>query len=119
MNNDTEMEEADSEISVRDEMLDRVAKSDGHFKHQQQGEAEITYAEKKDICTSLLDSKPITFLTQYGSYLNQIDLSYFQNTDNETVLFQVENLKKALLNTSKETKSCVKKNRRYLSYIIV
>ena len=98
---------------IKSDMLDRVARSDGHFKQQQKGEAEIDYEEKLRICSDMLEAKPVAFLTQYGQFLSEEDLNCFSSSDNETVKYQIDNMKKNYPTQSKSEHQCVWKNRRY------
>ena len=83
----------DSE-EIKSGIISKIAKSDGHFKHQERGDPDLTFDEKLKLCTDIFTRKPIQFLTQYGSYLNKENLKYFLDTyaDNATIQYQVEQL---------------------------
>ena len=57
-------------------MLNRVAKSDAHFKHQQRGEPDLTFDEKLQIATQVLEKNPATFLSRFGRYSQKIEGKY-------------------------------------------
>ena len=56
-------------------VLRTAAKSDGFFKHQQVGEADLNEVEKQKIVTDLLNSKPSVFLQRFGKFLRLVAMS--------------------------------------------
>ena len=98
-------------LSLRDRVLNRAAESDGHFKHQQRGEPDLTSQEKLLIVTDLLDNKPSVFLTRYGKYLHADDLEYFNPLKGDyTIDFYIKEIRQQLDNKKNQTKI---RNRRY------
>merc|ERR1712172_98981 len=59
------------------DIIRTVALSDGFFRHQQIGEADLTTDEKSKISSELLTSKPAVFLSRYGKFLSEEQLEYF------------------------------------------
>ena len=95
----------------RSAMLDRVAKSDAHFRHQQRGEPDLTFDEKREIATELLDRKPAIFLSRFGKHISSEDLDYFQPLRNDYVIdFHTKEIEK--LHNDKKNRTVVR-NRRY------
>lgn len=85
--------------SLRHQILQRATESDGHFKHQQRGEPDLTSEEKLEIASDLLDHKPSIFLSRFGSYLYEEDLKYFQNmTGDYTIDFHLREIRERLKN---------------------
>ncbi|XP_064622827.1 coiled-coil domain-containing protein 97-like isoform X2 [Lineus longissimus] len=92
-------------------MIDRVAKSDAHFKHQQRDEPDLTYEEKSNIARKLFDDKPDQFLARFGKQLVEGDLQFFKHLESDyTIQFYMTEVKRLLDN--KRTATNIK-NRRY------
>lgn len=114
--------DSDSEITVGDEvptenaiirckMISVISRTDGYFKSQQRGEADLTRAEKKAIASSLLDTKPSNFLSRYGKYLRPEHLKYFQQFQGQYEIdVALQQLQKV---SSPKVKNVLVKNRRY------
>ena len=99
------------QASSRARMLERVANSDGHFKHQQIGDPDLSPSEKTKIATDLLDTKPAVFLTRFGKYLETEDLVNFQSLSEDYMIkFHLEEIRKRLNVHKNQT---VVRNRRY------
>jgi hypothetical protein len=92
-------------------MIDRVAKSDAHFKHQQRGDPDLTYEEKSDIARRLYNDKPDQFLARFGKHFLEAHLQLFKHLESDyAVSFYITEVKRIL--DSKRTQTNVK-NRRY------
>ena len=103
--------EEDVPVTARQVMLQKVAESDGFFKSQQRGDADLTYEEKYNIAEKLLSEKPSTFLSRYGKYLSEDDLLCFDSMRNDyMVAFYLKELKQ--MGDDKKNKTKVR-NRRY------
>ena len=97
--------------SLREQVLLRAANSDGHFKHQQRGEPDLTLEDKLVIVTDLLDNKPSVFLTRFGKYLSEADLSHFDALKGDYAIdFHLGEIRQRLNESREQTKV---KNRRY------
>ncbi|KAL5008179.1 hypothetical protein ScPMuIL_013760 [Solemya velum] len=97
--------------SRKHQMLNRIAKSDAHFKHQQRGEPDLTYQEKYHIAEDILGQKASLFLSRFGKNLQVEDLEYFEkNSDSYEVNFYLREIMK-----QKDSLFCKNriKNRRY------
>lgn len=97
----------------RRQILDTVAASDGFFKHQQRGEPDLTYEEKREIARETLDTNVRLFLQRYGKYLYREDVSYFEplrRTDYEVDFYLKEAEKRQ---HRSQRLSMQTKNRRY------
>ncbi|XP_077522832.1 coiled-coil domain-containing protein 97-like [Amblyomma americanum] len=105
--------EAEVAADQRRQILDTVAASEGFFKHQQRGEPDLTYEEKREIAANLLDSNVPLFLQRYSRYLYREDAPYFEalRRVNYEVDFHVKQIEKRK-DRSKEL-SVQTKNRRY------
>uniref|UniRef100_G3MR78 CCD97-like C-terminal domain-containing protein n=1 Tax=Amblyomma maculatum TaxID=34609 RepID=G3MR78_AMBMU len=106
---------AEGEVAAeqRRQILDTVAASEGFFKHQQRGEPDLTYEDKREIAANLLDSNVPVFLQRYARYLYREDAPYFEalRRVNYEVDFHVKQIEKRK-DRSKEL-SVQTKNRRY------
>ena len=67
---------------LRTNMLDRISRSDAHFKHQQRDEPDLEVNEKYKIASDILKSNMPLFLSRFGSYLLPEDLTYFADHRN-------------------------------------
>ncbi len=96
---------------VRDTLLDRVAKSDGHFKHQQRDEPDLTFDEKRAIAADLLSNKPSVFLNRFSKYLTVEDIPYFTSMRDDYIIdFYMKEIEKQCDDLKSKTKV---RNRRY------
>lgn len=103
--------DSDDLRNIRERMLERVAKSDAHFKHQQLGESDLTKAEKLQIAEKLLNKGDKTFLERFWQYLSPEDLEYFSKSKGDyEVKFYLQEIKK---NSNANFCTNVVKNRRY------
>ena len=94
------------------DMLDRVANSPAHFKHQQINEPDLSYAEKLRIAQDLLEKNPGIFLERFGKYLIQSDLSYFEKFPGDYVVeYRLKEIQKRIGNATSALKRV--KNRRF------
>ncbi|ELT95464.1 hypothetical protein CAPTEDRAFT_157459 [Capitella teleta] len=93
--------------SLRVEIIQKAVNSDGHFKHQQIGEPDLTAEEKMTIASDLLDNKPAVFLSRFGKYLLEKELAYFPSGD-YTIDFHMSQIRRQRLSSKSEVK-----NRRY------
>ena len=92
-------------------MLDRVAGSSAHFRHQQRGEPDLTRAEKLGIATDMFTSKPAAFLARFGKQLAECDLPVFDAMKGDYVIdFHLNEIAK-YLNDGKN--SLTTRNRRF------
>ena len=89
-----------------------VSHSDGFFRHQQIGEADLTTEEKSKISSELLASKPAVFLSRYGKFLSEEQLEYFDQlkTSNYELEYLVNQTRQGQCRFIKQNKV---KNRRY------
>jgi len=97
----------------RTEMLERVASSDAHFKHQQINEPDFSHPEKREIAADILVRKPGIFLERFGKHLIADDLMFFEQFSDD---FYVEFHRKEVLKRlegSKELCRSTVRNRRY------
>ena len=92
-------------------MFDKVIASDKVIKSQQRGEPDLTRQEKLDVLSRLVQKHPSSFLTRFGSLLDEQDLDYFSNVTDYEVQFQVTKLKHKLAMNSHKREAVVK-NRR-------
>ncbi|KAK2166046.1 hypothetical protein LSH36_43g05040 [Paralvinella palmiformis] len=96
--------------SVKAHMLDRIAKTDAHFKHQQRGEPDLTFEDKRTIADELLERNPGTFLSRFSKYLVLDDLVYFRHMhDDYTVNFFVKEVEDRFA----DSRNHKVRNRRY------
>lgn len=96
--------------SIKAQMLDRVANTDAHFKHQQRGEPDLTFDEKRTIADEILQRNPGTFLSRFSKYLALEDLSYFKDMrDDYTVNFFVKEVEERFA----DSRNHKVRNRRY------
>ena len=77
MSNKESTKNCNEKIDSRTLMLNRIARSEAHFKHQQRGEPDLKEDEKLDIAAKVLDSNPVTFLLRFGNHLAEEDLHFF------------------------------------------
>ena len=56
------------DTDLANDIIRVVSLSDGFFRHQQIGEADLTTEEKSKISSELLASKPAVFLSRYGKF---------------------------------------------------
>ncbi len=97
--------------TVRDGMLNRLAKSDAHFKHQQRGDPDLTFKEKYEIISEILLSKPTVFLNNYSKYLIVDDIPYFSSMRKDYIIdFYMKEIEKQC--DVHKSKTMVR-NRRY------
>ena len=64
-------------------MLERVAHSDAHFKHQQRGDPDLTLEQKKSIAQNIFEKTPAKFLYQFGKFLELDDLENFSKLETD------------------------------------
>lgn len=104
---------SDAQPEIRRQILDTVAASDGFFKHQQRGEPDLTYEEKREIAEKLLDSNAALFLQRFAPFLHAEDAEYFEpmRGGNYEVDFYLKNIAKN--RTKSKQLSVQTKNRRY------
>ena len=96
---------------IKEEMLECVAKSDGHFKHQQRGDPDLTYEDKLQIARDLLNQNPCTFLSRYSKYVTRDHTAYFEGMHSDyTIDFYINEIQKRQDDTKSKTKT---RNRRY------
>lgn len=109
---DCETDSSSCDISlVKQSMLDRLACSNAHFKHQQRGELDLPYEEKLQIARNLLDSNPTVFLARFGKHLIADDLLLFNSlSDDYIIKFHIGEIRKRLNGKNHQT---AVKNRRY------
>ena len=97
--------------ALRHAILDGVAKSDAHFRHQQRGEPDLTFDEKREIAAELLDRKPAIFLSRFGKHISSEDLAYFEPLKDDYVIdFHLKEIEK--LHNNKKNRTVIR-NRRY------
>jgi len=74
-----ESEDSSDDIDILGSVIRTASNSDGFFKHQQVGEADLTLLEKEKIVKDLLSSRPAVFLQRFGRFLSEDQLDYFQD----------------------------------------
>lgn len=95
---------------MKTEMIDRIAETDAHFRHQQRGEPDLRHEEKATIALEILNKSPAKFLERFSKFLTKEDVSYFENMKGDYVVdFYLEEIYKRI---DKRDKNTVK-NRRY------
>ncbi|XP_074652693.1 coiled-coil domain-containing protein 97-like [Tubulanus polymorphus] len=105
------LSKSDSSMTARESMLSRVASSDAHFKHQQRGEPDLTYAEKYSIAERILVENPARFLSRFERFLVSEDASCFGAVaDDYAVAFYLRNIAR---NSDRGRAAVIAKNRRY------
>ena len=89
-----------------------VQEKEAFLKNQQRNEDDLSSEQKHLLAEQLLNKNPSQFLFQYGKFLDNQMLKYFQesNKDDDKINLQIENFKK--LNDAKLSKAIVK-NRRF------
>lgn len=98
-------------VHIKEAMLDRIAKSDAFFKHQQRGDPDLAYTEKFKIAKDLLENKTTVFLTRYHRFLEVEDLEYFDEMSSDYVIgFHLNEIKQRLTKFADKT---IIRNRRY------
>lgn len=105
----------DAAAEQRRQILDTVAASEGFFKHQQRGEPDLTYEEKREIAEKTLDGNVPLFLQRYAKFLYREDAAYFEalrRVDYE-VDFHVREIERRSRRGSSRELSVQTKNRRY------
>jgi len=113
----SDMEEQDSEDSsdetdLLESVIRTAAMSDGFFRHQQVGEADLSSLEKEKIVRDLVSSRPAVFLQRFGRFLSEDQLDYFQDIREND--FEVEfYLKETRQITCRKVRQQRVKNRRY------
>ncbi|XP_062596918.1 coiled-coil domain-containing protein 97-like [Saccostrea cucullata] len=97
--------------NIKERMLERVAKSNAHFKHQQLGESDLTKTEKLQIAEEILNKGDNTFLARFWQHLSLEDMDYFRERKNDyEVNFYLREIRK---NCNAHFCTNVVKNRRY------
>lgn len=97
--------------NIKERMLERVAKSNAHFKHQQLGESDLTKTEKLQIAEEILNKGDNTFLSRFWQHLSLEDMDYFRERKNDyEVNFYLQEIRK---NCNAHFCTNVVKNRRY------
>ena len=92
-------------------LLERIANSDAHFKHQQRGDPDLSHDEKLKIATDLLEQSPSVFLSRFGKYLQSCDLAYFDSLSRDyTIDFYLKEIRKRIDYSKNHV---VVRNRRY------
>ena len=81
---------------IKTRMLNRLACSDVHFKHQQRGEPDLTHKEKVVIAREILE-KPSIFLARFGKYLEEEDLPCFHSVEDDYIIsFHLKEIRERL-----------------------
>ncbi|KAL1426152.1 hypothetical protein MTO96_018415 [Rhipicephalus appendiculatus] len=105
----------DAAAEQRRQILDTVAASEGFFKHQQRGEPDLSYEEKREIAEKTLDDNVPLFLQRYAKFLYREDAAYFEalrRVDYE-VDFHVREIERRSRRGRSRELSVQTKNRRY------
>ena len=97
---------------AQNEMLVHLAHSRAIFKSQQKDEPELSFEEKKTIALNLLEKSPFQFLCNFGRFLKEEHLSYFEKikSDNYEISFYLKRLHRYF---NRSTRKKDVKNRRY------
>ena len=111
MSNKESTKNCNEKLDSRTLMLNRIARSEAHFKHQQRGEPDLKEDEKLDIAAKVLDSNPVTFLLRFGNHLAEEDLHFFTNLQGSyEVDFYIKEIRRQL--DVRKNKQKIR-NRRY------
>ncbi|KAK0056967.1 coiled-coil domain-containing protein 97 [Biomphalaria pfeifferi] len=104
------MEAAINLESLAIDMINRLSKTDAHFKHQQRGEPDLTCQEKSAIASEILKKNPALFLERFSQCLTLNDVECFKQFRGDyRIDFYIDEINKRCADTSKS----VVKNRRY------
>lgn len=105
------------EDSLRNEMLDHLAKSKAFFKSQHKDDPELSIEEKRNVASNLLEKSYSQFLARFGHFLRREHLSFFEKfSDNDyEISFYLKRLERKFQKTWKgKTKLEIDvKNRRF------
>lgn len=116
MDGDVEMVAFDSHRDVitenerRNNLLRKISLTNAYFKSQQRGEPDLTFEEKYQISSSLLDNSPQLFLARFYKYLDSNDIRYFDKYRGD---YEVDFYIKEILNVTSKSEKIQTKNRRY------
>ena len=111
MSNKESTKNCNEKLDSRTLMLNRIARSEAHFKHQQRGEPDLKEDEKLDIAEKVLDNNPVTFLLRFGNHLAEEDLHFFTNLQGSyEVDFYIKEIRRQL--DVRKNKQKIR-NRRY------
>jgi len=95
---------------VKMEMIDRIAETEAHFRHQQRGEPDLGHEEKANIALDILNKSPAKFLERFSKYLTLDDVTYFDSMKGDYMVdFYLQEIFKRL---GKGATNVIK-NRRY------
>ena len=75
-------------------MFEKVIASNRIIKNQQRSEPELTRDQKLEVLSTLLHNSPGTFLSRFGTLLDEPELDYFLSIDDHDIQYHVEVLKK-------------------------
>ena len=75
-------------------IFEKVIASDCVIKNQQRGDPELTWQQKLQILTPILQSTPGVFLTRFGSILGNQELDYFYSIGDHDLQYHVEVLRR-------------------------
>uniref|UniRef100_A0A0B7AIJ4 CCD97-like C-terminal domain-containing protein n=1 Tax=Arion vulgaris TaxID=1028688 RepID=A0A0B7AIJ4_9EUPU len=96
--------------NLRNKMINKLIKTDAHFKHQQRGEPDLTEEEKSSIALDILNKSPTLFLERFSTYLSFEDTRYFNDQKGDYLVdFYIEEISKRSTNCNQK----VVKNRRF------
>lgn len=94
-----------------EDMLQRLAHSSAHFKHQQRNEPDLTPNQKYEIAREIFENKPRLFLARFKQHLAMKDIPCFQeHAGDYEIDFHLSEIQKW---DSKNYKRKKVKNRRY------
>ncbi|XP_029633904.1 coiled-coil domain-containing protein 97 [Octopus sinensis] len=94
-----------------EDMLQRLAHSSAHFKHQQRNEPDLTPSQKYEIAREIFENKPHLFLARFKQHLAMKDIPCFQEYAGDYEIdFHLSEIQKW---DSKNYKRKKVKNRRY------
>ena len=102
----------DEQKGLLEDIIKTVSCSEGFFRHQQRDEPDLSVEEKSKIATELISSKPGLFLSRFGKFLTEDQLTYFENlkTANYECEFYLRQVRQEQCRYINQNKV---KNRRY------
>ncbi|CAL1542623.1 unnamed protein product [Lymnaea stagnalis] len=94
----------------KEDMIQRLVRTDAHFKHQQRGEPDLTFEEKSNIALDVFKKSPALFLERFSKFLTLEDTEYFSELKGD---YRIDFYVQEIVNRCKDTNKSVIKNRRY------
>ena len=95
---------------VKKQMIERLSRTDAHFRHQQRGEPDMPLEEKANIALDILNKSATKFLERFSNYLVQDDIIYFKDSKDD---YMIDFYLKEISRRCADTNHNQVKNRRY------